>query len=165
MAFGAAIAVCPLGQASARTAAIQKPPAATAAQCTSGKEQSLSEVLALREHMVMLAVKCGRTDEFETFSRRFLPALRANDTAVSAWFGRKYGAAGPAQKDRYTSRLVDTASRDALSKGEAYCSSAADRLIDGLTALTPGDDLAKFAAANDPDQTNIGLCDWAARNP
>jgi hypothetical protein len=165
LAFGATAAVWPHGQASARSADTQKPRAAVAGQCTSGKEQSISAVLALREHMVMLAVKCGRTEDYETFSRRFLPALQANETSVTAWFARKYGAGGAAQKDRYTSELVDIASRDALGQGEEYCFSAANRLINGLDAQKSGDDLARFVAANDPAPANMSLCDWAARNP
>jgi hypothetical protein len=165
VALSAAMTVFPHGQASARSAGAQKPAAAAAGQCASGKVRSISEILALREHMVMLAVKCGRTEDYETFSRRFLSALQANETAVTAWFARKYGPGGAAQKDRYTSELVDIASRDALGQGEEYCFSAANRLINGLDALKSGDDLARFVAANDPAPANMSLCDWAARNP
>jgi hypothetical protein len=170
VAFAAAIAICLPGHAGAQSSGghssgARTPGARVTAQC-SVSERSVSQVLALREHMVMLAVKCGRTEDYETkFSQRFPKALQANETAVTAWFARKYGSAGTAQKDRYTSELVDIASRDALGQDQEYCSAAADRLIDGLDALKSGDELARFAAVTNPAAATMSLCDWAARNP
>jgi hypothetical protein len=165
-AFTAGLAVFLHAGANARSAGAQTPRAAAAGQCGTAEEQSISEILALREHMVMLAMKCGRTEDYNTkFVARFPRALRANETAVTAWFAKRYGVDAAAQKDRYTTALVDIASRDALNRGQEYCSLAADRLIRRLDALKPGDDLARLAQATDPAAATISLCDWAARNP
>jgi hypothetical protein len=163
-AFTAAAAVCPPGQTGARPAAAGKPRAAATARC-SAQEQSISNVLALREHMIMIAMKCGRGQEdYTNIVRRFGPVLQANETAVTAWFTHEYGLGGAGQKDKYTTALVDVVSREAIRQARDYCFAAANRLLDGLDDLKSVDDLPRFAAATDTTPANMTLCGWATRN-
>jgi len=135
-------------------------------RCASARDQSLSEVLSLRTRMIVLAVKCGRAEDYNVnFVAWFKPMLQAHEAEMKSWFEQIYGASGASHKDAFATDLVNAMSREAFDQGLAYCVDQARQLIDGLKSLGTMDDLTNYAAVRDETPENMNIRAWSVGHP
>ena len=133
-------------------------PVSAAPACASVADQSAYEVLALREMMTVLIIKCKRENEYNVnFIKRFQPVLQANEREVTAYFRREYGSAGQGRKDGFTTELVNVLSQQANAQGTEFCARAG-LLINELDALHSMDELAPYAAVKDLPPAGMSMC-------
>jgi hypothetical protein len=134
------------------------PPAIAAQTCPSVADQSAYEVLALRQLMTVLVVKCKRETEYNiNFVKRFQPALQANDRAVLAYFRRVYGGAGQGRMDTFMTELVNVMSQQANAQGTEFCARAG-LVINEMNALRSMDELPPYAAVKDTSPPGTSMC-------
>jgi hypothetical protein len=133
-------------------------PVEAASSCSSPTDQSLYEVLALRQEMTLLGTKCGREQEYNVnFVKRFQAALQANDREVLGYFRRLYGRAGQSRMDTFTTDLVTEMSHQANLQGAEFCPRAA-WVINEMNALGTQAELAQYAAAKDFSPVGMSMC-------
>jgi hypothetical protein len=145
------------------TLAASAVPVSAAPACSSPADQSVYEVLALREQMQLLATaKCRRDQEYNNyFIKRFRPVLQDNDRAELAYFRRVYGGAGQGRKDSFDTELVNVMSQQANTQGAEFCSRAA-LIINEMNALRKMEELAQYAAVKDLAPPGMSMCPVAA---
>ncbi len=132
--------------------------ATAAPSCASAADQSADDVLALRQLMTVLVIKCKKENEYNiNFIKRFQPALQANEREVTAYFRRVYGGAGQGRKDTYTTELVNVISQQANAQGAEFCGRAG-LVVNELNALRSMDELAAYAAVKDPSPAGTSMC-------
>jgi hypothetical protein len=133
-------------------------PALAAQSCPSAADQSAYEILALRELMTVLVIKCKRENEYNVnFIKRFQPALQANDRAVLAYFRRVYGGAGQGRMDVFTTELVNVMSQQANAQGTEFCPRTA-AVISEMNALRSLEELGPYAAVKDLGPAGATMC-------
>jgi hypothetical protein len=134
-------------------------PVSAAPTCSSPADQSVYEVLALREQMQLLATaKCQRDKEYnQYFIIRFRPILQANDRAVLAYFRRTYGGAGQGRMDSFDTELISVMSQQANTQAAEFCSRAG-LIINEMNALRTMDELAEYAAVKDLTPPGVSMC-------
>ena len=139
------------------------PPSGAAPACPNPADQSVYEVLSLRQQMVVIATKCNRVQEYDNnFVKRFQPVLQANDRAALAYFRRVYGGAGQGRMDTFTTTLVNVLSRQANTEGGEYCPRAG-LIIAELNALRSMDELVAYAAVKDLAPVGTSMCPPGSR--
>jgi hypothetical protein len=132
------------------------------ATCASVADESAYEILALRQMMTELALKCGREAEYNNyFVRRFQPVLQANDREVLTYFRRVYGGAGQARMTTFTTELISEISRLANHQGAEFCPRAG-LMFNEMNALTAMDQVAAYAAVKDLTPHDMSMCPGAA---
>ncbi len=134
-------------------------PANAAPACTQPADQSAYEILALRQMMTVLVTKCtGREKDYnDLFIRRFGPALQGNDRTVLSYFRRVYGGAGQGRMDTFTTDLVNIMSHQANTEKHEFCSRAS-LLVNEMSQLRSGEELAAYAAVKDLAPHGISMC-------
>jgi hypothetical protein len=134
-------------------------PALAARDCPTEADQSIYEVLALRQEMTVLVTKCtGMESAYnDIFIKRFRPALQQNDREVLDYFRGLYGGRGQAAKDTFMTDLVNILSHEANQQGAEFCPRA-DLMVNELAALRGGDELAEYAAVKDLPPPGFSMC-------
>jgi hypothetical protein len=144
------------------------PPADVAAdgRCLSVEDRTTSALFALRSEMMVVAVKCGRTEDYnQTFVARFQPILQRSDAAATRWFDSRFGDLGRGRKENFAAELVNVLSRAATREGRIFCDEQAADLITGLKTLESADRLLAFALQRDASPPNFDMCHWALDHP
>lgn len=137
-------------------------PVMAAQQCASDADQATFEVLALRELMTVLVVKCNRADDYNNyFIKRFQPVLQQNERDALAYFRKIYGGAAQGKKDTFTTELVNVMSQIANTQGTEYCSRTGV-VINEMLALKSMSDLAAYAAVKDIAPAGASMCPAAS---
>jgi hypothetical protein len=135
---------------------------AIAHQCASNADEATYEVQALRTQMMVLALKCGRQDEYNTrFIKRFQPAVQANERAMATYFRRVYGRSAQGRKDVFTTELANVMSDEANRQGVYFCGRAS-MIINEMNALHSIDELPAYAEAKDLSPAGFSMCPVAA---
>jgi hypothetical protein len=133
-------------------------PVDAAPACSSAADQSAYEILALREVMTVLIIKCKRENEYNVnFIKRFQPALQANEREVLAYFRRLYGGAGQGRKDGFTTELVNVLSQEANAQGTEFCGREG-QIIPEMDALRSMNELGPYAATKDLSPVGMSMC-------
>jgi hypothetical protein len=133
-------------------------PVDAAPACSSVADQSAYEILALREVMTVLIIKCKRENEYNVnFIKRFQPTLQANEREVLSYFRRLYGGAGQGRKDGFTTELVNVLSQQANAQGTEYCGRNG-QIIPEMNALRSMDELASYVATKDLAPVGMSMC-------
>jgi hypothetical protein len=146
------------------TFAVSIPPTTATAACASVADESAYEILALRQMMTELALKCGKQAEADYnnyFVKRFQPVLQSNDREVLTYFRRLYGGAGQSRMTTFTTELISEISRLANHQGGEFCPRA-NLMFNEMNALTAMDQVAAYAAVKDLTPRDMSMCPAAA---
>ncbi len=89
----------------------------------------------LQTELMVAALSCGREEyrsKYNTFVRRYRPALRRNGRTLRAIFKRNFGSSGKRRLDAYVTRLANEASVRSMQRSE-FCA-VAGRKLDAVLA-------------------------------
>ena len=112
----AAVAVCAI----AVTAGIG---ASAATSCMRSEEKMALEVRAMQTDMMVAALSCNATREYNEFVTRFKSVLASHSNTLNGLFSRLYGRAGDREFLRYTTSLANQASLASATDTAEFCTS------------------------------------------
>jgi hypothetical protein len=118
----AAVAVCAISV----TVGIGASAAAT--QCVRSEEKKALEVRALQTDMMVAALSCNATREYNEFVTRFKSALNSHTHTLNGMFSRLYGRAADREYLRYTTSLANQASLASATDAGEFCTSTTTTL-------------------------------------
>ncbi|MGB8274497.1 MAG: hypothetical protein WCF16_04405 [Alphaproteobacteria bacterium] len=134
---------------------------AAAATCSLAAEQAAIDSRALQSELMVAALSCGQSGQYNAFVTKFGPQLAANGNALRQYFGRAFGANGETQMNAFVTRLANYASTRATTRGTpAFCADSA-ALFGQVLAAAPNDLVA--VAARQPFAGDSGITPCAVQ--
>jgi hypothetical protein len=76
---------------------------------------------AMQSYLMVAAIACGRTDEYNIFVRRHQAELGAAHRTVFGVFRRAHAAQAQRQYDQYITNLANAQSQDGIRQGSHFC--------------------------------------------
>ena len=113
--------------------------------CMKPAEQQAFHVIALKSSLMVGALSCSQSDQYDEFMTRFQPHILAEQHVVDSYFRRAGGLAGQAQEDDYVTLLANTQSQAGISQGAGFCRAAA-AAFQQVLGLNVDGDLDQLAA-------------------
>jgi len=132
------------GLAAAAALALGAGPA-LAGTCALQDEMMALDTRVLQSELVVAALNCGQSSDYNAFVLKFKPQLVASGAAFRNYFNRIYGPYGEQMMNKMVTRLANIAVMRSWSWGTAYCASESS-VFAYLNAL-PAPQLAAFAAS------------------
>jgi len=126
-------------------------PASTAPICGKPADRASFAVAGLKTQLVVLAISCNGSDQYNDFVKRFRPDLLAQEKTLGSFFSRAYGRKASDQQNDYITALANNTSRTGLASGTEYCQRNLTKFSE-VMALKNGTELANYAAAQPIDQ-------------
>ncbi|EHM01038.1 signal peptide protein, YSIRK family [Acetobacteraceae bacterium AT-5844] len=94
-----------------------------AQSCLQPAERTAMEVRALQSQLMVAAIACGQTDQYNAFVSRNQRDLAQAFRTVEAHFKRVHGnSQGQRQLDNYITQLANAQSQDGIDQGTFFCS-------------------------------------------
>lgn len=131
--------------------------AANAQNCLWPTEKAAFEIVTLKNTLMVAALSCQRTDEYNDFVLRFQPFMQSQQSVVDRYFSRIGGAAGRAQEDGFMTQLSNDESQQGLTMGVQYCAGAA-ALFNEVLSVADQVALTAIAAQNAPENGGPLMC-------
>ncbi len=103
------------------TALLSTPTLAAGPLCPTHAERVALETRVLQSELMVAALNCGYASHYNTFVKRFQPALASNGKALKAYFARSYGG-GVKQLDSFVTQTANNASKVSMRQGQQFCS-------------------------------------------
>src|SRR6185295_3511074 len=107
--------------------------ASAATQCVRSEEKMALEVRAMQTDMMVSALSCNATREYNEFVTRFKSVLNNHSTTLNGLFSRVYGRAGDREFLRYTTSLANQASLASATDSGEFCNSTTTTLRQVVT--------------------------------
>lgn len=157
--FAAGLAGCsePPAPAPPRTIMVAAPPRApslpadTAPICGKPADKASFAVAGLKTQLVVLAISCNGSDQYNDFVKRFRSELLVQEKVRSSFFDRAYGRRSSSQENDYITALANNVSRTGLASGVEFCSRNTGKFNEVL-ALKTGSDMVAYAKNQEIDQ-------------
>ncbi len=119
---------------------------ASAETCMQPVEQQAFHVIALKSSLMVGALSCSQSEQYDDFMTRFQPHVLAEQHVVDKYFRRAAGLAGQVQEDDYVTLLANTQSQAGIAQGPGFCRAAA-AAFQQVLGLNLDSDLDQFAAS------------------
>jgi hypothetical protein len=116
---------------------------ALAGPCALQDELMALNTRVLQSELVVAALNCKQSAQYNAFVTRFSPVLVASGTAFRNYFNRVYGPQGEQMMDEMVTRLANYAVMRSWYWGESYCP-VEDAVFSSLMTIDPVE-LANFA--------------------
>lgn len=94
---------------------------ALAQGCIRPAERTAVDVRAVQSQLMVAAIACNRTEDYNTFVRRHQAELGAAYNTVAGVFRRAHGAQGQRQYDAYITNLANAQSQEGIRQGSHFC--------------------------------------------
>ena len=78
----------------------------------------------MQQRLMVAALSCGESQNYNTFVRTYQKELQASDRALQAYFRRVNGKTGTADYHAYKTRLANASSMAVINDNVGYCASA-----------------------------------------
>jgi hypothetical protein len=118
---------------------------AWAGSCALQDEMMALNTRVLQSELVVAALNCHESSQYNAFVQRFQPQLVASGVAFRNYFNRLYGPYGEQVMDEMVTKLANIAVMRSWALGPFYCPSE-DSVFNSLLALDASQ-LANFAAS------------------
>lgn len=137
-------------------------PASALPRCATETDQTVFELEALKTELMVVATTCKLEEQYNTFIRRYQPALAQNGRAFGQYFARTHGStrAGQRQNDIYITNLANARASAAQQLGGDFCPRNR-ALFDEVMALPSPTDLPAYAAGKDLLSAGVTACEGA----
>lgn len=89
--------------------------------CATPQEAQMFDVAGLKSELMVTAISCNADSQYNAFVTRFRPELLADDHELGAYFRHKYGRAGQAAHDSYTTNIANKMSEKGVAQGTEFC--------------------------------------------
>lgn len=97
-----------------------------AQSCLQPTERTAMEVRALQSQLMVAALSCNQTDQYNAFVTRNQRDLSDAYKSVTAHFKRVHGnVQGQRQLDNYITQLANAQSQDGIGQGSTFCQNVA----------------------------------------
>jgi hypothetical protein len=107
------------------TAAVVATPV-LADSCLQPAERTAMEVRALQSQLMVAALACNKTDQYNAFVTRYQRDLGDAYKSVTSHFKRVHGnVQGQKQLDIYITQLANAQSQDGIDQGSTFCQNVA----------------------------------------
>jgi GTP cyclohydrolase III len=95
---------------------------ALADSCLQPVERTAMEVRALQSQLMVAALACNKTDQYNAFVTRYQRDLGTAYNSVTSHFKRVHGSVqGQKQLDIYITQLANAQSQDGIDQGSFFC--------------------------------------------
>ena len=119
--------------------------------CMTGPEHQAFNAIALKSYLMVAALSCDATAEYNQFMVVFQPYINNEQHVMDGYFQRAAGAQGQTQEDGYETQLANSQSEASQQAGSGYCGQVA-YLYSAVLNLNSASDLAGFLSTNPPPQ-------------
>ncbi|MBE1236671.1 hypothetical protein IHV25_03260 [Phaeovibrio sulfidiphilus] len=113
-------------------------------------------VRQIQTHLMVAALSCGHSTQYNAFVNRFATDIKSNGDALNRYFSRQYGGSSKSQLNAYITRIANEASRTSMVNRQGFCEEA-NAVFQSLMGTNPGQ-LATYATANQPFSIQAGSC-------
>jgi hypothetical protein len=120
--------------------------AQNAAACAKPEDLPPLRTRALQTELMVSALSCGESKNYNTFVSSFRPELVAQGKAMQAFFKREHGGKAQAATDKFVTQLANLASQRSSKNQAAFCAGT-KTLFNGVLALKKPAELRTFVAA------------------
>jgi hypothetical protein len=107
---------------------------ALAQGCVRPGERTAIDLRAVQSNLMVAAIACGRTDDYNQFVRRHQTDLGAAHHTVFGVFRRAHGAQAQRQYDEYITNLANAQSQEGIRQGSHFCRDVAPLFQAALAA-------------------------------
>ena len=118
---------------------------AIAQSCIRPAERVAVDFRAVQSHLMVAAIACGRSEEYNLFVRRHQAELGAAHRTVFGVFRRTHGGQAQRQYDVYITNLANAQSQDGIRQGSHFCRDVGP-LFQAALAATNRDAVAALSA-------------------
>jgi hypothetical protein len=94
---------------------------ALAQGCIRPAERSAVDLRAVQSQLMVAAIACGRSEDYNAFVRRYQADLGAAHRTVFGVFRRAHAAQAQRQYDQYITNLANAQSQDGIRQGSHFC--------------------------------------------
>lgn len=94
---------------------------AVAQGCVRPAERGAVDLRAVQSQLMVAAIACGRTEEYNVFVRRHQAELAAAHRTVFGVFRRAHAGQAQRQYDQYITNLANAQSQDGIRQGSHFC--------------------------------------------
>ena len=119
------------------------------AQCMQPTEKPGFDIRALQSQLMVLALTCSQTDEYNRFVTQNRAVLTGAYNDVQRHFRRVAGNAWQRQIDAYITNTANGHSQTGISQGSLFCSNQA-QLFPQALAVTSREQLAQLSQQRQP---------------
>jgi hypothetical protein len=84
-------------------------------------EQRAFDLRALQSYLMVMALRCGRHDDYNRFVLRFRGELAGAYRSIEAFFRRAHGSQAQRRLDTYITSLANQHSQDGMAVGSGFC--------------------------------------------
>jgi hypothetical protein len=130
-------------------------------RCATLDQQEQFELSALKTELMVVAVTCQQSDNYNAFVQRYQATLSANDRAVIDHFSGRDKRAGQRANDTFITNLANSRTQEANRVGADFCARNA-RLFKEVMGLNNASELPAYAAAKDLIPVSMGACPLSA---
>jgi hypothetical protein len=133
------------GLAAAALLAAGERPAVAAPPCMQEAEKVAFDVRALQSQMMVVALVCGRQDDYDTLVRRHQSDFLSAYQGITSHFRRLHGArAGETERDRYITELAQIQAQEQARQGTTFCGNM-DPLVRRAMVARDTDEIARIS--------------------
>lgn len=131
--------------------------AANPHRCAAPADQAMFELAALKSELVLLATKCNRAADYNSFVNRFRPQLIQVDKDLTTYFRKAHGGRAQNVSSTFSTELINEQSTRAGQMGGDHCPRNG-LIFTEVLALTGPADLAPFAAGKNLIPASLTTC-------
>ncbi|WP_237182107.1 hypothetical protein [Roseomonas marmotae] len=107
--------------------------------CLQPAERTAMEVRALQSQLMVAALACNKSDQYNAFVRRYQRDLGEVYKSVTAHFKRVHGnAQGQKQLDVFMTHLANAQSQDGIDQGSFFCQNVAPLFTQAMSPQQAG---------------------------
>lgn len=114
--------------------------------CARPHEKTAIDMAGLKSRLMVAALSCGGTDQYNAFITKNRPVLVAQEKALDGYFSRNYGRRGQAEHDDYITALANLQSQRRTRDAATFCEQATT-LFSDVGAVKGGTELLPLASA------------------
>lgn len=105
-------------------AALAAAPAANAATCVAGKDETALQTRVVQTELMVAALSCNQTENYNSFVRMHQKELMRAHERLRGLFRKVYGRSGGDKLNEFITRLANESSQRSLSDVKAFCAGA-----------------------------------------
>ena len=126
--------------------------------CAKPAEKTAFNVAAMKTRLMIAALSCGGTPQYNGFISRNRQALVTQEKALALYFTRNYGRRGQAEQDDYITALATLQAQRRTRDTDAFCKDTASLFEDVAKVKAPAELVAVAGAKAVNQPMNVALC-------
>lgn len=126
--------------------------------CAKPAEKTAFDVTAMKTRLMIAALSCGGTPQYNSFITKNRQGLVAQEKALALYFSRNYGRRGQVEQDDYITALANIQAQRRTRDTDAFCKDTTG-IFDDVAKIKAPADLAAVASSKPIAQPmNVAVC-------